>query len=292
MDDLLDNVGFELAVTVGAVIVGWVIILVFRGFLGRWSNRVEAQYATSDDHEAREQGQRLITLTSVISLVLSIVVWVVVILTVMAVWGVPMAPLVTVGATLGVAVGFGAQDFVKDMIGGFFVLVEDQYSVDDVVQLAGVSGTVEAITLRTTVLRDLDGNRHHVPNGQVAVSTNYTSGFSRVVVDVTVSYDTNLDHASEVVADEAAAMSSSEEWAGSFLEPPALLGVNRLGDSGIDIRIMLTTVPEDRWNAKRAFLKRIKQRMDREGIEIPYQYVNVVAKNPSPQPDDASPDQS
>lgn len=292
MDDLLDNVGFELAVTVGAVIVGWVIILVFRGFLGRWSNRVEAQYATSDDHEAREQGQRLITLTSVIRLVLSIVVWVVVILTVMAVWGVPMAPLVTVGATLGVAVGFGAQDFVKDMIGGFFVLVEDQYSVDDVVQLAGVSGTVEAITLRTTVLRDLDGNRHHVPNGQVAVSTNYTSGFSRVVVDVTVSYDTNLDHASEVVADEAAAMSSSEEWAGSFLEPPALLGVNRLGDSGIDIRIMLTTVPEERWNAKRAFLMRIKQRMDREGIEIPYQYVNVVAKNPSPQPDDASHDQS
>ena len=291
MDDLLDNVGFELAVTVGAVIVGWVVILVVRGFLGRWSNRVEAQYATSDDHEAREQGQRLITLTSVIRLVLSIVVWVVVILTVMAVWGVPMAPLVTVGATLGVAVGFGAQDFVKDMIGGFFVLVEDQYSVDDVVQLAGVSGTVEAITLRTTVLRDLDGNRHHVPNGQVAVSTNYTSGFSRVVVDVTVSYDTNLDHASDVVADEAAAMSSSEEWEASFLEPPALLGVNRLGDSGIDIRIMLTTVPEERWNAKRAFLKRIKQRMDREGIEIPYQYVNVVAKNPSPQPDDASPDQ-
>ena len=142
----------------------------------------------------------LVTITGVIKLLISIVVWAIVILTVMAAWGIPMGPLVTVTATLGVAIGFGAQDFVKDMIGGFFVLVEDQYAVDDVVLLAGVSGTVEAITLRTTVLRDLDGNRHHVPNGQVAVSTNLTSGFSRVVVDIPVSYDTDLDRAIEVVS--------------------------------------------------------------------------------------------
>ncbi len=288
MSDVLDNIGFELAVTIGAFFAGWVIMLVVRALLARWSNRVQERYRTSDDFEAREQGQRLVTITGVIKLLISIVVWAIVILTVMAAWGIPMGPLVTVTATLGVAIGFGAQDFVKDMIGGFFVLVEDQYAVDDVVLLAGVSGTVEAITLRTTVLRDLDGNRHHVPNGQVRVSTNLTSGFSRVVVDIPVSYDTDLDLAIEVVADEAAEMATSHEWASSFLEPPALLGVNRLGDSGIDIRVVLTTVTEDRWSAKRAFLKRIKQRLDREGIEIPFQYINVVAKPSSPAQGDES----
>lgn len=288
MSDVLDNIGFELAVTIGAFFAGWVIMLVVRALLARWSNRVQERYRTSDDFEAREQGQRLVTITGVIKLLISIVVWAIVILTVMAAWGIPMGPLVTVTATLGVAIGFGAQDFVKDMIGGFFVLVEDQYAVDDVVLLAGVSGTVEAITLRTTVLRDLDGNRHHVPNGQVRVSTNLTSGFSRVVVDIPVSYDTDLDLAIEVVADEAAEMATSHEWASSFLEPPALLGVNRLGDSGIDIRVVLTTVTEDRWSAKRAFLKRIKQRLDREGIEIPFQYINVVTKPSSPAQGDES----
>lgn len=276
-EDVWADWGGELFASVVVIVVAIVALWLFRRVLRRWVRRVEDRYTTSDDHEQREQGQRLQTITGVLRIIVSLTVWVIVILTIMAIWGIPMAPLVTVGATLGVAVGFGAQDFVKDVIGGFFVLVEDQYSVGDVVTIGGVSGAVEAITLRTTVLRDLDGNRHHVPNGFVTVASNMTSGFSRVVVDVPVSYDTDLDRALAVILDEAQAMATSEEWSGRFLESPTMLGVDELAGSSVTIRVLLTTISDERWNIKRGFLKLVKQRLDREGIEIPYQYINVVS---------------
>lgn len=271
--------GAELLTTVAVVVIALIALWLFRRGLRRWNRRVVERYASSDDHSDREQAQRLATITGVIRIVVSLTVWVVVILTVMAVWGIPMAPLVTVGATLGVAVGFGAQDFVKDVIGGFFVLVEDQYSVGDVVSVGGVSGSVEAITLRTTVLRDLDGNRHHVPNGFVTVASNMTSGFSRVVVDVPVSYDTDLDVAIRVILDEADEMTRSDEWSPKLLDAPTMLGVNELDASSVNIRVLFTTISDERWNVRRGFLRLIKQRLDREGIEIPYQYINVVNRD-------------
>lgn len=278
LTDIRDDWGFEIVASVAVVVAAIVGLWLFRRLLSRWSRRVEERYASSDDHEMREQAQRLKTITGVLRILVSLTVWVVVILTVMAIWGIPMAPLVTVGATLGVAIGFGAQDFVKDVIGGFFVLVEDQYSVGDVVTIGGVSGAVEAITLRTTVLRDLDGNRHHVPNGHVTVASNMTSGFSRVVVDVPVSYDTDLDHAMAAILEEAQQMAGSEDWSDRFLDEPAMLGVEKLDGSSVNIRVLLTTISDERWNVKRGYLKLVKQRLDREGIEIPYEYVNVVTR--------------
>jgi len=275
-----DDWGFEIVVSVAVLIGALILIIASKRALGRWSQRVQDRYAASPDPADREQGQRILTITSVLSIVISITVWVVVVLTIMATWGIPMSPLVAVGATVGVAVGFGAQDFIKDVIGGFFILVEDQYSVGDVVTVAGVSGSVEAITIRTTILRDLDGNQHHVPNGEIRVASNLTSGFSRVVIDVPVSYDTDLDVALEVITDEAYRMAKEEAWADTFLEDPANLGVNELDHSAVNIRILFTTVSEERWTVKREFLKRIKQRLDREGIEIPYQYVNIIDRGP------------
>lgn len=286
MDRLVDSLrtirsdwGAEIGATLAVVAAAAIGLVLVRAAIRRWTTRVENRYAMSGDHEQREQAKRLRTIADVVRTVFSLTVWAIAVLTVMAIWGVPMTPLVTVGATVGVAIGFGAQDFVKDVIGGFFVLVEEQYSVGDVVMIADVSGSVEAITLRSTVLRDLDGNRHFVPNGQIRVASNMTSGFSRVVVDVPVSYDTDLDRALEVIADEASLMFGSEEWSESFLEPPSMLGVDRLDASSVNIRIVLTTVSDERWRVKRGFLKLIKQRLDRDGIEIPFQYVNLVARD-------------
>ena len=162
------------------------------------------------------------------------------------------------------------------MIGGFFVLVEDQYRVGDVVRISDVAGKVETITLRTTVLRDLDGNRHHVPNGHDGVVTNLTSEWTRVVMDVSVSYDTDLDHAMAVIYEEAHKLYLEDEWHESFLDDPEMLGVEELAGSSITIRLLLTTVGDDQWPIRRTLLKRLKQRFDAEGIEIPYQYLNVV----------------
>lgn len=271
--------GGEVLASVGVIVAALIIMAIVRRGLGRWAGRIEKRYQESDDHLDREQGQRIITITGVVRIVAAITVWAVVILTIMAIWGIPMTPLLAVGTTIGVAVGFGAQDFVRDVIGGFFILVEDQYAVGDIVSIADTSGTVEAITLRTTVLRDLEGAQHHVPNGEIRVSSNLTSGFSRVVVDVAVSYDTDLDTAMPVIIDEAVRMYEEDDWQGAYIEEPELLGVNELDSSSVNIRVLLTTITEDRWRVKREFLKRVKQRLDREGIEIPFPYLTVVQKD-------------
>lgn len=277
LSEFWETWSFEILASLLTVVVAVVVLVLLRKALERWMDRVERRYNESHDHMDREQGQRIVTITHAVRLVFAIVVWGVVVLTIMAIWGIPLGPLVAVGATLGVGIGFGAQDFIKDVIGGFFILVEDQYSVGDVISVEGVSGTVEGITLRTTVLRNLDGNRHHVPNGHGGVTTNLTSDFSRIVIDVPVSYDTDLDLAMQVLADVATEMSVEDEWQASFLDEPAMLGVQELDASSVNLRLLITAVGDDQWAIRRELLKRLKQRCDAESIEIPYQYVNVVS---------------
>jgi small conductance mechanosensitive channel len=275
-EDLKGNIGAEVVATV-AVIVGAVVVLWFvRRAIKRWSNRIEREYNQSEDHSDRERGQRLVTLTSVMVVVVRIAMWTIVILTAMGIWGIPMSPFVAVAATVGVAVGFGAQDLVKDVIAGFFILVEDQFGIGDVVTIAGVSGTVDAIKLRTTVLRDLNGNEHHVPNGHIVVASNMTPDFARVVADVGVSYDTDVDKAIEVILDEITTLANDPDWSRAFLEPPEMLGVNKLNESAVEIRVLATVITEERWRVKREFNRRIKNRLDAEGIEIPFNYMSVV----------------
>ena len=275
MSDYGSEVAGSFAVVLGAVIFIWLAGRAIR----RWSARVDRQYVASDDHTDREKGQRLVTLTGVMVMLLKIVVWVIVILTLMGIWGIPMAPFVAATATVGIAIGFGAQDLVKDVIAGFFILVEDQFGIGDVVAIGGVSGTVEDITLRTTVLRDLDGNEYHVPNGHIDVTTNMTQGFARVVADVGVSYDTDIDSAMAVILDEATAMADDPEWSHAFIRAPEMLGVNNLDDSAVEIRVMATVITEERWTVKREFNRRIKNRLDEEGIEIPYNHLKVVLQS-------------
>jgi small-conductance mechanosensitive channel len=275
MSDYGSEVIASFAVVFGAVIFIWLA----RRAIRRWSSRVDRQYVASEDHTDREKGQRLVTLTGVMVMLLRIVVWVVAILTLMGIWGIPMAPFVAAAATVGIAIGFGAQDLVKDVIAGFFILVEDQFGIGDVVAISGVSGTVEDITLRTTVLRDIDGNEYHVPNGHIVVTTNMTQGFARVVADVGVSYDTDIDSAMAVILDEATAMAEDPEWSHAFIRTPEMLGVNSLDDSAVEIRVIATVITEERWTVKREFNRRIKNRLDEEGIEIPYNHLKVVLQS-------------
>ncbi len=270
---------FEILATVATVIGAVVVLKVIRRALDRWQHRISDRLMGSDELEDRERGQRLVTLTDVARVVVNLVVWTVVILTVMGIWGIPLTPFVAVGATVGVAVGFGAQDVVRDVIAGFLILLENQYAIGDVVKIAGVEGTVEAIKLRTTVLRDISGNVHHVPNGEIKVASNRTSDFARYVADIPVSYDTDIDHAMEVILDEATTMAGEPAWSKKFVEPPAMLGVDELADSAVTIRLLMTVATEDRWSVKREFLRRVKLRLDAEGIEIPFAYMNVIVKD-------------
>ncbi|MEN8041276.1 MAG: mechanosensitive ion channel family protein [Actinomycetota bacterium] len=279
LDEIFGGIGAELISTVAVILVAVVVIWFTKRAIQRWSHRVNRRYVGSDDHADRERGQRLVTLTAVMLMVVRMIVWMVVVLTTMGIWGIPMTPLIAVATTIGVAIGFGAQDLVKDIIGGFFILVEDQFGIGDVVSISGVSGTVEAIKLRTTVLRDIHGNEHHVPNGHITVTSNMTPDVAKLVADVAVSYGTDVDRAIEVILDEATTMAHDPDWLGVFLGAPEMLGVNSLGESSVEIRVQATVITEERWTVKREFNRRIKNRLDAEGIEIPFNYLSVVLQN-------------
>jgi small conductance mechanosensitive channel len=180
-----------------------------------------------------------------------------------------------VGTVFAAAVGFGAQDLVKDFIAGFFILVEDQFAIGDTVTIAGVTGTVEDIQLRVTVLRDLEGNQLFVPNGQVVVTTNFTSAYAKPVIDVGISYETDVDRALAILKDELDALASDPAWTGRISGESEIMGVNELGDSAVVLRARLVTDANERWTVRREALRRVKNRFDAEGISIPFPQVTV-----------------
>lgn len=226
--------------------------------------------------EAEDRKQRVETLWSAVRAVMLSVVVIIVFLGILNVWGVNTAPFLAIGSIMGLAVGFGAQDFVKDVIAGFLILAEDQYSLGDVVKIADVSGTVKEITLRSTILRDLDGRVHYVPNGSISVATNYTQEYSQVVIDVGFGYGEDVDKIIPVIQDELDRFAADEKWASAFIDPPEILGVQELGDSSVSVRCLLRVAPEFRWSSRREFLRRIKMRFDADGIEIPFPYVTIA----------------
>ena len=181
-----------------------------------------------------------------------------------------IGPILAGFGILGLAVSFGAQSLVKDIISGFFILLEDQFAVGDVISVAGTSGVVEKMTLRVVMLRDMKGTVHVVPNSEIKVVSNMTRGWSRAVIDVAVAYDTDLDRAIAVVRDEAAVFSNDAAWKSQLDEPLEVPGVESLGESGIVVRVLARTQPGQQWAVAREFRRRIKMRFDREHIEIPF----------------------
>ncbi|HZD22908.1 MAG TPA: mechanosensitive ion channel family protein [Acidimicrobiia bacterium] len=256
-----------------AVIVGIGILLysVARIGGGRYVQRMQGK----ED----EAGERAQTLWSVLRRVVLLLILILVVLFGLLAWGVSITPLLGLGTVFAAAIGFGAQDLVKDFLAGFFILLEDQFHVGDVVTIAGTSGVVEDIQLRVTLLRDLEGNQHFVPNGQITVSSNFTSKFAQPVIDVGVAYETDIDHALEVFGDELKRLASDPEFELLITEPPEILGVNELADSSVVLRGRLTTRADDRWSVRREALKRVKKRFDREGISIPFPQITLNQKN-------------
>ncbi|MFL5507897.1 MAG: mechanosensitive ion channel family protein, partial [Gemmatimonadales bacterium] len=180
-----------------------------------------------------------------------------------------IAPLLAGAGILGLAFSFGAQSLVKDVITGFFLLVDNSIAVGDVVEVAGKSGSVERVNLRVVHLRGLDGSVHIIPNGQISVVSNMTRGWSRAVVDVGVAYETDIDHALEIIRDEVSRMAADPQWTSRLDGTPEVQGVQALGDHGVTLRVLLRTLPGRQWEVGREFRRRIKDRFDREKIEIP-----------------------
>jgi small-conductance mechanosensitive channel len=189
--------------------------------------------------------------------------------------GIDLAPLLAGAGVAGIVIGLGTQSLMRDILGGVTLLLEDHYAVGDFVSTAGVTGTVERITLRMTQLRDIHGALHVVPNGHGGTVTNLTKGWSMAVLDVSVAYKEDVARVSDVLADIGRELEHDPDWGPKLVEPLIVLGVQVLNESSVDIRVTAKLPPEDRFDFLRFLRGRIKTRFDTEGIEIPFPHRTV-----------------
>jgi len=222
-----------------------------------------------DEPQPRREA-RADSIAAVVGSTLSVLIWAVASYLVIAELGVDLGPLVAGAGLAGLAVGFGAQTLVKDTIAGFFILIEDQYGFGDFVDLGEATGEVEEISLRTTVLRSLDGTVWHVPNGEVRRVGNKSQLWSVALIDIDVAYDCDLEVAQQVMLDAAVTLCEQERWRGDVVDDPIVLGVESLGADGITIRLIVRTVPAAHWALQRALRQHLKTALDQAGIEIPF----------------------
>lgn len=255
------------------LLIGLVLGLVVRKLLPRLIRRTLAHTMADESSEAIQK--RTDTLLPIFTGAALIITAIIVLFMVLAELDISIAPVLAGFGIAGIAVGFGAQYLIRDLIAGVFILLENQYRVGDVARVADIAGLVEEINLRKTVLRDLDGIVHHVPNGEIRVASNFTKKFGRVNLDVPVAYGTDLDHAFEVINRVGQEMVKEEYWREAILDPPHVLRVNNFGDSGIDIKILGDTKPIRQWEVTGELRRRLKKAFDEEGIEIPWPHSKI-----------------
>lgn len=219
------------------------------------------------------------TLSSVVRGMASSFVWFAAVVWSLDVLEVDVAPLIAGAGIAGVALGFGAQNLVRDFLSGTFIILEDQYGVGDIVDLGEASGTVEKITLRVTRLRDVNGVVWHVPNGEILRVANKSQDWARAVLDVDVAYATDLDEARDVMAHAAETMAADPDWQEVVLDAPEVWGVEAFGPIGVTMRVVLKTRPAEQFDVLRELRRRVKESFDQAGIEMPSQA--VVARQPT-----------
>ncbi len=263
----IDNEGLLRA---GLRIAGiWVLAFLAIWLIGVAARRIERSVDDGDDSITTSREKRGRTVSQLLRSVGRVLILSIAILLTFNVF-INIGPILAGAGILGLAVSFGAQSLVKDLISGFFILSEDQFAVGDVIDAAGKSGVVERMTLRVVILRDLEGTMHVIPNGEIKVVSNKTRSWSRSVIDVGVPYHEDIERALEIVRDEATQFSNDRTWSVQLDGLVEVLGVEAFEDSSVVIRTLIKTQPGSQWNAGREFRRRLKVRFDREGIEIPF----------------------
>jgi len=225
--------------------------------------------------EDQEFQKRTQTLGSIVRYVLTVVILLVASMTVLQQFGIEIGPILAAAGIAGLAIGFGAQSLVKDVISGFFILLEDQIRVGDVIQIAGKDGLVEKISLKTTILRDLAGNVHYVPNGHIDVVTNMTKDYSRYVFDIGVAYREDVDEVIGVIREVDEELRNDPDYKDDIFEPIEILGLDQFADSAIVIKARTTTAPIKQWRIGREFNRRLKKKFDERNIEIPFPHLTL-----------------
>jgi small conductance mechanosensitive channel len=241
------------------------LIRLFRGYMARRTS-------------AADEVRRIDTVGAAFRYFATVVVVLVAGMLILNELGISIAPILATAGVAGIAIAFGAQSLIKDYFTGFFLLLEDQVRVGDVVQVAGQGGLVEEMTLRYVRLRDLEGHVHYIPNGEIKLVTNRTRVYATPVIDVPMSYAQDADRVTQVMRETAAALRADPEWGARIVGDLELIGMDRWADSSVVLRARFKVVPPiEQWNVRREYLRRLKKAFDERGIEIPFPQLTLHA---------------
>ena len=254
------------------LVLAWLIHRLLRSII----KRIERISDDGDPHTTTELEKRAQTIGRILRQASSVLIGSVTVMLVLAEFGVDLKPILAGAGILGLAVGFGAQTLVKDVITGFFILLENQIRVDDTITAAGCTGVVEAVNLRTTVLRDYDGTTHIIPNSSITVVTNATRDWSRALLDVGVAYKEDTDRCVLVLREVGASIEKDPLFARKLLGSFEYPGVVKLGDSAVVLRVLVKTQAHDGPVVLRELRRRVKKAFDKADIEIPFPHIKLV----------------
>ncbi len=256
-------------------ILAFILLKVTNLFLRRIKPIMLKHMESGSDLDSRELEKRLDTLLGILRSIIKVIIWVMVGMLVLRKIGIDIAPIIAGAGIVGLAVGFGAQELVRDFIAGFFMLLENQIREGDVAIVNGTGGLVEHVGMRTIVLRDLSGVVHVFQNGKVNTLSNMTKNWSGMVFDIGVAYKEDTDKVAEVIQQVAEELRADPDFRDKILEPIEIFGVDGFGDSAVIMKARFKTVPIEQWAVGREYRRRLKKAFDEQGIEIPFPHRTI-----------------
>ncbi len=279
LQNILKNVPWESLTAIGMRVL---VILIFafistkllQKFLSHMETRLIRQ-SQQDGEPPSESQKRIETLVHLIKRAVMLILWLTVGLMIIKEMGVEIGPLVASAGIAGIAVGFGAQNLVRDVISGFFIILENQIRVGDVAIINGTGGLVEKINFRTTILRDVSGTVHVFPNGTISTLSNMTNEWSAYVFDIGIAYKEDTDRVIGIMKEVGKTLREDPKYSKNMLDEPEIFGVDKFGDSAVVIKGRIKTKPIRQWEVGREFLRRIKLAFDQNGIEIPFPHRSI-----------------
>ncbi|MFC1651803.1 mechanosensitive ion channel family protein [Patescibacteria group bacterium] len=272
--DWLSNNGVRVLIT---LIVAFLIDLLSRLIIG---NIIAGVITRSNvgDLGVLERKQRAKTVRNVFEKSITVIVIVVVIIVILNELGIKVSSLLVGAGVIGIVVGLGAQSIIKDFLNGFFILVENQYDIGDVVEINKLTGTVTEFNFRRTVIRSLDGIEHTIPNGKIGMVSNRTKHWSKAMLDVPVDYDSDVDKVMKIIDQVGEELAKDKDYKDSIINPLHVLGLDDFSESGLIFKVLGKTKAQKQWRVKREFRRRLKKEFDKEGIEIPYPHRVIIRK--------------
>ncbi|MCX2727164.1 mechanosensitive ion channel family protein [Thermomicrobium sp. 4228-Ro] len=283
IDRFLDRLAALVEPTILALVIillAWIVLRLTRATI----QRAVARALQSERLSAREEAARVRTLTTLAESAVRLTVILLALLTILSIYGVPIGPLLASAGVVGLALGLGAQTLIRDVIAGIFIVLEDQYHVGDVIHVNNVSGSVEALTLRYTALRTLEGAYVIVPNGEIRIVQNLSRDWARAIIDVPLVPEEDVDRIIDILRPLLAALPSDPELGPLVLEPGEVFGVESIGQQQATIRIAVKTRPREQWRVARELRRRILYALREAGISAPYPRTVMIFHPSSPQP--------